>query len=266
MSPTFSVSPLPTRLRDAMQATGAWRQGAPVSLDRLRLVSVSYVDFDGNAKHDGELAVLDAAAPYVASAFRVLYEREFPIHSVRTVDRFGADDDASMEANNSSAFNYRPIAGTDSLSVHSYGLAVDVNPEQNPYVILGGEREHAASVYPKAGKRYLNRTHLRRGMVEPIVSVFRENGFSVWGGDWDDPLDWHHFQTPRSVAEMLAAMDEADAAEFFALTVRFPDCMRGASPEETRASVARYREAKERFVPELTRRLEKGRRQAEAEG
>jgi hypothetical protein len=134
-----------------------------------------------------------------------------------------------MAANNSSAFNYRKIAidGNDAISIHSYGLAIDINPVQNPYV--GNFKDHltkdcgTAEVWPKAGIQYMNRRNRRPGMVEEIVDIFSLNGFRDWGGNWNDLQDYHHFQTPRILAELLAEMDARHAYDFFDYYVLHPD-------------------------------------------
>lgn len=191
-----------------------WKPYCPVPLERLRKVQVSYLGFEGVPYHDGEIVVLDAVAEHVGRIFAALYEQDFPIASIRPIEMFDGDDEASMAANNSSAFNCRAVAGTTMLSMHSYGLAIDVNPAQNPYLV----RQEGAllRVFPPQGLEYLNRINQRHGMVEPVVEIFRQYGFTVWGGQWNDPLDWHHFQPPRSVAELLAVMTPEHATAFFA--------------------------------------------------
>ena len=249
--PQFSVNSLSHNERAAMIKCGAWAEGSPFSLDRLKRVDISYVDFDGNAKHDGALVVADVAADAVAGVFRALYEEKFPIKSIKPIHLYDGNDDASMEDNNSSAFNFRKIAHTDLLSIHSYGLAIDVNPEQNPYGIIGSTDNHVVEIFPKNGKNYLNRTNLRHGMVEPIVNIFRERGFSTWGGDWNDMLDWHHFQTARPVAELLAEMTYEHGKKLFDYTVSHAEYMANATREETDDAIRRYKNDPEKFVSEF---------------
>ena len=130
------------------------------------------------------------------SIFGELYQIRFPIHQMETIENFQGDDEKSMKANNSSCFNFRKIAGTDKLSIHSYGLAIDINPKQNPYVTNG-------IIYPEDGASYLNRETQRPGMVEPIVDIFKRNGFEIWGGEWKDPIDYHHFQVSKEFLSKL---------------------------------------------------------------
>jgi hypothetical protein len=95
----------------------------------------------------------------------------------------------SMAANNTSAFNFRNVAGTRTLSQHAFGLAIDLNPLQNP-MLVGSE------VHPLAGAAYVDRGRLRPGMITPaVVDLFALRGWQ-WGGDWERPRDYHHFYKP----------------------------------------------------------------------
>lgn len=153
----------------------------------LRLVRVSHHTFEGTVR-SGELVVAAWVADEVAAIFEQIYAARFPIERMQRIDAFGADDDASMAANNSSAFCFRFVAGTRSLSHHARGLAIDINPVQNPW--LRGER-----VDPPAGRDYLDRAHVRPGMIVrggPVVAAFAAHGWH-WGGDFVDTPDYHHF-------------------------------------------------------------------------
>ena len=119
--------------------------------------------------------------------FRRLYEIGYPIASMRLVDDFGGDDDASMSANNTSAFNCRPVTGGGGFSEHSYGTAIDVNPVQNPY--LAG-----STVLPAEGRQYVDRPD-SPGVIhagDEVVQAFADHGFR-WGGTWSGPIDYQHF-------------------------------------------------------------------------
>ncbi len=175
---------------------------APIGCERLALVRFSYLGFDGREHDDGELVVLDVLADKVLAIFRELRARRFPLEQARLMNAFEGDDDASMDANNTSAYNDRNVSGTSSISVHAYGAAIDLNPVQNPYV------EHvngATSVAPKAAAPYLARKPIRAGMAESIVGVFAAHGFAVWGGRWRNP-DYQHFQIDRRLAEKLVRL------------------------------------------------------------
>ena len=70
----------------------------------------------------------------VAGVFATMFAQQFPIARMVRVEHYGGDDDASMAADNTSAFNCREITGGGAFSNHSWGMAIDVNPLENPYV------------------------------------------------------------------------------------------------------------------------------------
>lgn len=209
--------------RDAMRRNKAWRDGCLVPFERLRRIEVRHFDFNGQMQH-GAIDVLDAIAENAAQIFTELLTLKFPIAQIKPIENFGADpagdafggnDVASMEANNSHGFNHRRMLFKDAPSVHSYGCAIDINPTQNPYAIIDEEKA-TAQIYPKASALYLNRHNMRPGMVEPIVPIFKKHGFAVWGGEWNTPLDYHHFQLPSDIAKDLAEASPEKAAMLFA--------------------------------------------------
>ena len=166
----------------------SWRSGCPVPPSQLRLLTLPYRDFAG-ATRTGKLVVNARVADSVVDVFRSLYAERFPIRSMRLVDEYGGDDDRSMSADNTSAFNCRNAVGGSGWSQHAYGLAIDVNPRENPYV-YGGE------VLPPEGAAYLDRSDHRRGMAYPgsdVNRAFAREGWS-WGGRWKSP-DYQHFST-----------------------------------------------------------------------
>ena len=111
----------------------SYQENDNIPLEELRYVQVLYYGFDGET-HMGELIVNREIAEDVLEIFQELYEAQYPIERMELVDNYGGDDEASMAANNTSAFNYRTISGTSRLSNHSYGKAIDLNPFYNPYV------------------------------------------------------------------------------------------------------------------------------------
>ena len=164
-----------------------WRAKCPVSLADLRHVSLSYVGFDGRA-HRGALVVHHSAAADVVTVFRLLYRARFPIRRMRPIQAYGGDDYASIEADNTSAFNCRAATGSSSWSEHAYGRAIDINPIENPYV-EGGRTSHRASV------PYLDRSNARPGMAVEggvLVRAFDAVGWG-WGGRWSEIKDYQHF-------------------------------------------------------------------------
>jgi len=149
------------------------------------------------------------------------------------IDHYDGNDDASIADNNTSAFNARNVAGTSSLSLHAYGLAIDLNPIQNPYVQHSGGK---VLFSPPAAVEYANRKKARAGMAESVVDVFAAEGFVVWGGYWHDPIDYQHFQVSRGFAERLARLSPAQARAAFEQHVeRYRACRRNGAPKSNRA-------------------------------
>ena len=182
------VSRLDDATRDLVVGS-SWRPGCPVPLRRLRLVNVMYVGFDGEAHH-GRLIVHRRWGDDLVEVFRRIYSRGFPIRRVRLVDRYDADDRASMRADNTSAFNCRYVAGTTTWSRHAFGAAIDINPVENPYV-------SGSHVSPRRGAPYADRDDLRPGMIEVrdvVWRAFRSIGWE-WGGTWAGAQDYQHFSS-----------------------------------------------------------------------
>jgi hypothetical protein len=167
----------------------SWRPGCPVAPADLRRVRLAFWGFEGRRRL-GELVVHRDAVPAVVGAFRRLYADRFPIRRMRPVDAYRGSDDASMAADNTSAFNCRAAVayGPRHWSEHAYGRAIDVNPVENPY-LLGGR------VLPPAGRGYLVRSRYRRGMAVEggaLVRAFDAVGWR-WGGRWHVSRDYQHF-------------------------------------------------------------------------
>jgi D-alanyl-D-alanine carboxypeptidase len=181
------VQPIPPAMRAQMTGV-SWHPGCPVALDDLRLITLTYRGFDGRA-HTGRLVANRTAAPALVAVFRRLYAVKFPIRRMEPVDRYGGDDFRSIEADNTSGFNCRAATGSTRWSNHAYGLAIDVNPIENPYV-SGGRSSHPASA------PYLDRSRHRPGMAYEggvLVDAFRAVGWD-WGGTWSGGVrDFQHF-------------------------------------------------------------------------
>jgi D-alanyl-D-alanine carboxypeptidase len=167
----------------------SYRAGCPVGPAQLRTLQLSYWGFDGRPRV-GKLVVNRRVTRDVVTVFRRLYAGRFPIRRIVPVSRYRGSDDASMAADNTSAFNCRFVSGTSRWSMHAYGLAIDVNPVENPY-ISGGR------VSPPAGRRYVDRARVRPGMAIAggmLVTAFASVGWQ-WGGFWTGSSDYQHFST-----------------------------------------------------------------------
>jgi hypothetical protein len=211
-----------------MTAHHVMNEGAPVGCERLALVRFSYVDFTGANHDDGEIVVLDAVAPSVERIFAALYARRFPIAKARPMEAYDGSDAAAMADDNTSSFNHRLVQDSPRLSLHAYGAAIDLNPVENPYLTRKGAVVAIAPPQAVALNRRDDRPGKpsRSGMAESVIDIFTENGFTVWGGDWDDPIDYQHFDIGRALAERLAALPPSDArATFTAVVTAYQDCI-----------------------------------------
>jgi hypothetical protein len=184
--PPFQASVAPVT---AAQLGRSWHRGCPVGPPSLRRLRVSFVGFDGRS-HTGELVVAAVVTREVTTVFRRLYADRFPIRRMQPVSVYGASDDRSAAADNTSAFNcrYAVAGGPKRWSAHAYGEAIDVNDVENPYVL--GSR-----VIPPAGARFLDRARVRPGMAVrggALVRAFASVGW-LWGGRWAGSPDWQHF-------------------------------------------------------------------------
>lgn len=219
----FHIDKLTDREIVSLKESGVWKRECPVPINRLRIVRLSYWDFEKQEHTDGQIMVLDAVAEPVLKIFKTLYEQQFPLAKVRLMDYYKGDDTASMEDNNTSSFNCRAIIGGSKMSLHAYGLAIDINPVQNPFVQFPEEEgQKSIAIYsPVQGRQYANRLldrlekHCRLGRAEQVVTIFKENGFSIWGGHWNTPIDYQHFQVSREMAEHLTKMDSEEAIRYF---------------------------------------------------
>jgi len=175
----------------AAQLPHSWHVGCPVSPAQLRRLRLTYWGFDGRA-HTGTLVVNARAVSPLTRVFSRLYAARFPIRRMRPIDAYGGSDERSLDADNTAAFNcrYAVASGPKHWSVHAYGLAIDVNPVENPY-------REAGRVHPRAGRAYLDRSRYRRGMAVRgglLVNAFASVGWP-WGGRWTGSPDYQHFSS-----------------------------------------------------------------------
>lgn len=187
------VKPLPAPVRSEVKAR-AWHPGCPVPLADLRLLTVMYWGFD-RRPHRGQLVVNRSAAAPLARVFLQLYRLGFPIRHMQLANAYGPPSQRPRDGDISGSFECRqavpsPCTGgraSGHWSNHAYGLAVDLNPRENPYVGCG-------ATYSPTSRRYLDRSRLRRGMVTPaVVRAFASVGWG-WGGAWiGDTKDYMHF-------------------------------------------------------------------------
>ena len=166
-----------------------------ISYDDLVYLNVLHYDFEGNLAI-GELICNVYIAEDLKEIFYELYLNKYPIESMKLIEEFDGDDTKSMEANNTSCFNYRVVDGSTNLSKHAYGVAIDINPFYNPYVVFKSD----GSVYisPKGSEIYTDRSEEFPHKIDKddlCYKLFIEHGFT-WGGSWKSSKDYQHFQKP----------------------------------------------------------------------
>ena len=153
-------------------------------LAALTLLDVRYAGFDGRL-HTGQIVVHREVAGELAEIFTRIEALKFPVAQVVPVVRYAWSDEASMAANNSSAFNYRLVEGTKRLSLHAAGRAVDINPWLNPVFYPDGRSAPAGALWRPGSPGTFADGH-------PVVLAFLERGWR-WGGHFAHVLDYHHF-------------------------------------------------------------------------
>lgn len=166
-----------------------------ITYDDLRYVKVKYYDFYDEVQ-DGEIICNKLIAQDIVDIFYELYLNGYQIEKIKLIDEYGGDDTLSMEDNNTSSFNYRVVENTTSLSKHALGLAIDINPFYNPYLVFGGNPDGTDYISPKGSESFVNRDLDFDHKIDKndlCYKLFKAHGFT-WGGDWKSCKDWQHFQ------------------------------------------------------------------------
>ncbi len=150
----------------------------------LVLLNVEYYSFDDKL-HRGQIVVHKRAEKDIQEIFEIIKSIKFPVNKVIPIVKYNWSDEESMNDNNTSAFNYRKVRGQKTISAHSYGLAIDINPLQNPHIKRN-------TIQPSNGKYDVNAvgTILKNSV---IVQEFRKRGWQ-WGGTWRSSKDYQHFE------------------------------------------------------------------------
>lgn len=158
-----------------------------ISYDDLKYIKIKHYDFNDEIK-EGEMIVHSKVAQEVVEIFYKLYEAKYPIEKMNLVEKYNCEDEQSMQDNNTSAFNYRILEDNPKLSWHAFGLAIDINPLYNPYVL--GDK-----IYPSTAQKYTDRTLNIKGLIDhedTAYQIFKSYGWS-WGGDFKNTKDYQHF-------------------------------------------------------------------------
>ncbi len=188
----FSSEEVGEELRQKISGI-SYQENDHISLGDLRYIRVLHMGFDGQT-HIGELLVNASVADDMIEIMSELYKNSYPIERMLLIDEYGADDELSMSDNNTSAFNYREIAGSSRMSRHSLGVAIDINPRYNPYVKKTGSNE--TKISPANGADYADRSQEFDHKIDEndlCYQLFTEHGFT-WGGSWNSVKDYQHFE------------------------------------------------------------------------
>lgn len=188
----FMSEPIPDRVFERMQGK-SYKKGCTVSRESLRYVKVLHWNDKGKICL-GELVCHKSIANDLVEIFETLFAKKYPIERMVLIDNYDADDLKSMEANNTSCFNFRYVAGTKVPSNHSYGKAIDLNPLYNPYVRKGANGK--ITVSPLSARQYADRSKDFKYKIDRndlAYKEFRKRGFT-WGGGWKRSQDYQHFE------------------------------------------------------------------------
>lgn len=189
----FSYQTIPKSVKKRMMGR-SYKKNRNIKLSDLRYVKVLHYGYDGKIRK-GEIVVNKKIAKKTVKIFYELYQKKYPIQKMKLIDNYEASDNKSMRDNNTSAFNYRKISGSSSLSRHARGMAIDLNPRINPWV-------KGKKVSPSNGKVYKQRNvkkckgRYRKNMIHKndiAYKIFKKYGFR-WGGDWKSYKDYQHFE------------------------------------------------------------------------
>ena len=191
----------------------SWKRGCPVPMSDLRYLKIPYKNFGGKSKI-GEMIVNKDVAKEVIDIFDKLYRHNYPIRQMKLVSDFGADDWRSIESDNTSAFNCRPVTGGRKWSNHSYGRAIDINPLENPYISRSGKIAHKLSLQYRKRVRHGNSAEQRAIILKNdyIVKLFKARGWR-WGGDWHSVKDYQHFDKPIKHRKNAAFKNHKQSAQ-----------------------------------------------------
>jgi len=182
----FTSAPLSKETADRISGV-TYKPNPHITMDDLRQLTLSYIDFEG-CEQVGMMICNKTAADDLCEIFRELFKAGYQIEKIRIADEYNGDDDLIMADNCSSSFNYRTVADTDTLSLHALGLAVDINPRYNPYIV-------GSKIMPPNGAEFADR---KRDFPHKIdrhdlcYKLFRKHGWK-WGGSWRSCKDYQHF-------------------------------------------------------------------------
>lgn len=173
----------------------SYKPDCNISLKELRYLKVLHYNIKGEVCL-GELICNKDISNELLAIFQELFRVKYPIERMVLIDEYNAEDEKSMQANNTSCFNFRRVAGTQSLSNHSTGHAIDINPLYNPYIKI---RKGKITMQPKNATSYMDRSKIfpyKISKGDYCYKLFKKHGFQ-WGGDWKSIKDFQHFEKTK---------------------------------------------------------------------
>jgi hypothetical protein len=198
---------------------------------KLMQISISYYSMDNKVKQDGLIIVHKVVAKRVAKIFEELLATKFNIFGIDPFKGFIIKNNEIIVDDNynySGSYACRNMVGKAVPSRHSLGLAIDINPLFNPFLQINAQTKAIENIVPKDGIFYLNRDTIRPNkparfgiITKDIVKIFAQNGFTTWGGYWDFPLDYHHFELSANLSGLLVSMSDEDAEKLFEMHIDY---------------------------------------------
>ena len=188
----FVAVPIPDAVWERMQGK-TYKPNPHIGRSGLRYVRALHWDLDQQI-HVGEMVCNEKIAERLVTIFRTLFDNHYPIERMVLPDNYDADDERQMQANNSSCFCYRNVSGSQSLSKHAMGMAVDINTLYNPYI--RHRKDGTMMVEPSTAMPYVDRTASFPYKIDTqdlAYRLFVEQGF-IWGGSWQTVKDYQHFE------------------------------------------------------------------------
>ena len=193
MGESFYITEITDELFDRIYGK-SYKEECTLPREDLRYLHLLHKDINGEV-HEGEMITNYHIAEDVLDIMKELYENDYPIEKVRLVDEYGADDELSMEDNNSSSFNFRFVPRTKKISKHGLGLAVDINTLYNPYIT---KSDSGLRIEPVNAEAYADRNKVFDYKIvkgDLCYELFISHGFE-WGGEWKNSKDYQHFEIP----------------------------------------------------------------------
>lgn len=239
-------------------------------LDRYSVIEgIEYYDFDNKLRNDGVLVVLDILANNVVKIFNELKKIHFNIYSIHPTKLYKKKWNGSIimpdDFNGTESFVCRQVPHTDRLSLHSFGTAIDVNFLQNPCVFIDFDKNEIQNVVPKNGVRFLNRSLKRKnkenqdiGKIDDrVVKIFKKYGYDVWGGYFDEPVDYQHFSvSKRAFADLIMYSTKEQGKKIFDIHTKCVNTLNKSlveiANEKNIDLLKKYQENEKLFLKEIS--------------